>query len=37
MFKKILHVVVLALTLATVIGNAAPDQPEPRCFPECVR
>jgi len=33
MFKRILHVVVLALTLATVIGTASPDTPEPDCLP----
>jgi hypothetical protein len=33
MLKRILQVMVLALTLSTVIGAAAPDQPEPGCFP----
>ena len=33
MFKRILPVVVLALTLATVVGTASPDVPEPGCGP----
>jgi hypothetical protein len=40
MVKRILQVIVLALTLATVVGSAsistaAPDVPEPGCYP-CV-
>ena len=36
MFKKIVQIALLALTLATVIGSATPslqDVPEPGCFP----
>jgi hypothetical protein len=37
MLKKMLHVVLLALTLASVIGAASPCVPEPHCFPQCAR
>jgi hypothetical protein len=33
MFKRILQVVVLAMTLVTVVGASSPDVPEPGCFP----
>jgi hypothetical protein len=33
MFKRILQVVVLAMTLVTIGGAASPDVPEPGCYP----
>ena len=38
MFKRILQVIVLALTLASVVGSASiptasPDVPDPGCYP----
>ena len=33
MFKRILQVVVLAMTLATMVGATSPDVPLPGCFP----
>jgi hypothetical protein len=33
MFKRIMQLVVLAMTLVTIGGASSPDTPEPVCFP----
>ena len=35
MFKQILRLALVALSLATVVGLAQPENPPPGCFPCC--